>query len=98
MSVASHTCLCGSVVSEITTAKPQLAVFCHCNSCQVFGGGPAPVAAFKPDEFRVVKGQDSLNSYESSKGKYRVSCRKCGSFVHNTLPNGLQVVRETRHC
>ena len=77
---------------RVSTLKPQLAAFCHCDTCQTYGGDAANVGAWKPDEMKVTKGEDNLIKYESAAGKFRCSCKTCGSFAYNILPNGLFVV------
>lgn len=87
----TYTCLCGAVTTQVDAA-PELACYCHCDSCQTYGGGPGVVGGWKPERFTITKGADNLIRYESSPNKWRVSCRTCGSFIHNVLPNGLMVV------
>ena len=77
---------------RIASLKPALACFCHCDSCQTYGGDAANVGAWSPDQFKITKGDDNLLRYESSPGKLRVSCKTCGSWAYNQLPNGLIVV------
>jgi hypothetical protein len=38
--------------------------------------------------FDKTKGEGTLNKYESTPKKFRVTCHKCGSFVYNVLPDG----------
>jgi len=58
----------------------------------VYGGDAARVAAYAPDQFAITKGADEMIKFESAPKKMRHSCKTCGSFVHNILPNGLMVV------
>ena len=74
------------------SSTPALKVFCHCNSCRVYGGSPACVGGWKPTEWKLVKGQDNLINYESAPKKTRHSCKTCGSFINNVLPDGTVVV------
>lgn len=70
-----------------------MAVFCHCTSCRVYGGGAGTVAAFPVEQLTYSKGQDNLIVYEQVPGKLRMSCKTCGSWVQNTLPpNNLQII------
>jgi hypothetical protein len=86
----TYECLCKGCGFEVC-GEPALAVYCHCQSCRVFGGDAARVAAYPPDQFKLTKGDDKLLKYESAPGKWRHSCNTCGSFVHNVLPNGLMI-------
>lgn len=84
-------CLCKGCGFEVS-GEPSLAVHCHCESCRVYGGEAARLAAYPPAQFKLTKGDDKLIKYESTPGKWRMSCGTCGSFVHNTLTNGLMAV------
>lgn len=46
------------------------------------------------ENFVVLKGDDTLISYEHNKGSgtYRKSCSKCGSFCYKTTASGANVV------
>mmetsp|Transcript_22509 Transcript_22509/g.31505 ORF Transcript_22509/g.31505 Transcript_22509/m.31505 type:complete len:144 (+) Transcript_22509:193-624(+) len=88
---ASFQCLCKSVTYEIS-GPPAMAVNCHCESCRVFGGAPACVGCWKPEQFKLTKGKDCVLSYESAPKKFRDSCKKCGTWTNNILPNGLYVI------
>src|SRR5262249_13572480 len=51
----------------------------------------SPVAA---SAFQLVRGHDLLTEYESSPGKVRVFCRRCGSPIYsskNTLPDVVRI-------
>ena len=74
-------CLCGGV--RFAVAGPLAGVqFCHCEDCRRAQGGAfganMPVAKAN---FRLEAGEDLLTAYESSPGKGRVFCRRCGSPV-----------------
>ena len=71
--------------------EPALAVICHCESCRVYGGDAARVAAYPADQFTLTKGAEEMIKYESAPSKMRHSCKTCGSFIQNVLPNGLMV-------
>mmetsp|Transcript_37174 Transcript_37174/g.72514 ORF Transcript_37174/g.72514 Transcript_37174/m.72514 type:complete len:131 (-) Transcript_37174:221-613(-) len=90
MATATYECLCKTVGYEVT-GEPAMACFCHCNHCQIYGGDAAHVAAFKPEQFKYTKGESETIVYEHTPKKTRHTCKKCGSFVHNILPNGLMV-------
>lgn len=81
-------CLCKKCGWEVT-GEPAMACICHCESCRVYGGDAARVAAYPPAQFKMTKGDADLIKYESAPGKFRHSCGTCGSFVNNILPNGM---------
>ena len=77
------TCLCGSVVyvlhGEIFGIN-----YCHCAQCRKASGTAfATSAAVKWEEFEVVQGQEYLAVYESSPGKGRYFCGRCGSPIYS---------------
>ncbi|KNC78928.1 hypothetical protein SARC_08662 [Sphaeroforma arctica JP610] len=86
----TYVCLCNAVGFELT-GEPALACYCHCNTCRVYGGAPARVGAYSPEQFKLTKGSANLISYESGPGKIRNSCKTCGSMIYHILPNGLAV-------
>lgn len=74
-------CLCGGVRYEIRGAIGPVTL-CHCAQCRKAQGGAhvaaAPVASA---DFHLVAGADLLAAWESSPGKERVFCRRCGSPI-----------------
>lgn len=72
-------CLCGEVEYEVSRLDSPIG-HCSCHTCRkahsaAFNSG----AGVKRENFRWVKGQDKLSSYESSPGKLRYFCSNCGS-------------------
>lgn len=73
------TCLCGSVEYEVDRLDTPIQ-HCSCKTCR-----KAHAAAFNTaagvfrEHFRWLKGEDVLNSFESSPGKKRYFCSNCGS-------------------
>ncbi len=72
-------CLCGGVRYEINGEIGD-AVMCHCRSCRKASGSAyatnAPVAT---SDFQLVRGNQLIREYESSRGKVRAFCGNCGS-------------------
>lgn len=72
-------CLCGGVRYEIT-GKLRSAVHCHCGQCRKASGASfttnATVAA---EDFRFVAGEELVGEHESSPGRFRCFCTRCGS-------------------
>ncbi|GAB2607166.1 GFA family protein [Ramlibacter solisilvae] len=74
-------CLCGAVSYEITGSFKFMGN-CHCSMCRKSHGAAfATWGIISPDQFRWLSGEDLVQGYESSPGKQRCFCRKCGSPV-----------------
>lgn len=72
-------CLCGSVVYEVDKLASPIQ-HCSCRTCRKAHSAAFNTAAgVLKEDFRWLKGQELLNSYESSLGKYRYFCSNCGS-------------------
>ena len=72
-------CLCGAVRYEIT-GPFKAAGHCHCSMCRKSHGAAfATWAHVNPDQFRWTAGMEFVARYESSPGKERCFCKKCGS-------------------
>src|SRR5262249_43222220 len=53
---------------------------CHCRTCRkTHAAAFSSVAAVPRERFRWVRGQELLSSFESSPGKLRRFCSRCGS-------------------
>ncbi len=74
-------CLCGGVRFRIRGKLGPFG-FCHCVECRKSSGSAftanAPVRA---KYFELVGGEELTREYESSPGKWRVFCSRCGSPV-----------------
>ena len=78
-------CHCGTVRFE-STGDVLRFVQCHCDDCRKVNGSAFSAAlVVKSDGFRITAGEDQLTAYESSPGKHRCFCSRCGSPVHTTL-------------
>ena len=77
-------CLCGVVRYEIT--GPFIAAgHCHCSICRKSHGAAfATWAHVAPDQFRWTSGAEAIAGYESSPGRARCFCSKCGSPLVST--------------
>jgi len=74
-------CLCGAIAYEIDQAVGRI-VHCHCQTCRKAQGAAFSSNAFVPREhFRWIHGQELLSFYESSVGKSRYFCSRCGSHL-----------------
>lgn len=74
-------CLCGEVSYEIDSVDMPI-VHCHCRSCRkAHSAAFATTAGVKREHFRWLSGQDAIASFESSPGKLRHFCKRCGSHL-----------------
>ena len=78
-------CHCGSVHFELDGQVIRFA-HCHCDDCRKIHGTTCSSNLVVPaPTFRIAHGQDSLKAYESSPGKQRWFCSKCGAHTHATM-------------
>lgn len=86
-------CLCKSVRYEVDGEIGDFG-YCHCKSCQkASGAAHAANAPVNRSEFRLVSGSDTLRDFESSAGKLRVFCSRCGSPIYAYLKRTPEVLR-----
>jgi hypothetical protein len=72
-------CLCGGV-RYVLRGEPGPITLCHCGQCRkAQGGAAAAVSPVRAAEFEITQGAELLRAYESSPGKERVFCGRCGS-------------------
>ena len=80
-------CLCGEVKFELDGPINDI-VFCHCSECRrVQGSAFATNGNVATSDFRYVAGKDLLTAFESSPGKTKFFCSKCGSPMLSTNTN-----------
>ncbi len=81
--MTTGSCLCNEVRFVISGALAPIQM-CHCVQCRKAQGTAfvtnIPV---REENFELTAGADLLSSYESSPGKQRVFCRRCGSPVYS---------------
>jgi hypothetical protein len=91
----THTgsCLCGGITFTISGELAPIQV-CHCAQCRKAQGGAfaaiTPVAAAA---FQLEDAQGLLAFYESSPGKERAFCGRCGSPVFSRRASMPEVLR-----
>jgi hypothetical protein len=79
--VLTGSCLCQGVAYEVD-ASPGPIVHCHCGTCRkAHGSAFSSVSEVPREKFRWVRGKEHLSSYESSPGKFRHFCSRCGSHI-----------------
>ena len=87
-------CLCGAIRYEIDTELGEFG-YCHCRECQKASGtAHAANAPVDRAHFKMVSGGDVLKEFESSPGKFRCFCGRCGSPIYAYLtatPNALRI-------
>jgi hypothetical protein len=88
-------CLCGSVRYRVTGPLADIQL-CHCSQCRK-AQGSAFAANIPTDEDRLtfLSGEQALVLFESSPGKTRAFCGRCGSplFSRTTAKPGVVRLR-----
>jgi hypothetical protein len=85
-------CLCGGIRYEVEALGPI--VLCHCSQCRRANGSAFGAnAPAKAEHLRFVQGESLLATYESSPGKVRAFCSRCGSPVLSRRTDRPDVVR-----
>lgn len=91
--VHEGSCLCGGIKFRITGALAPIQV-CHCSQCRRAQGGPfATNIPVNISTLTFSSGEDLLSRFESSPGKVRAFCSKCGSPVFSSRESLPEVVR-----
>jgi hypothetical protein len=74
-------CLCGSLAYEVDADAGPI-VHCHCETCRkAHGSAFSSVSNVPRAAFRWTRGHDLIGGYESSPGKTRHFCKRCGSHI-----------------
>jgi len=88
----SGSCLCGAVGYEIEGALGPIG-HCHCRTCQkAHAAAYATTARVDRTAFRWTRGGDSVASFESTPGKQRYFCPRCGSHLIAAWEDQPQVI------
>lgn len=86
-------CLCGGITFRIEGTLEPIQI-CHCSQCRKAQGSALvtniPVSH---SAFTLLSGEALLRAYESSTGKHRVFCRRCGSPIYSQRENLPDVIR-----
>jgi hypothetical protein len=76
-------CLCGGIRFSIDGELQPLQL-CHCIDCRKAQGGAfASVLPVSANAFTLQAGEELLQRFESSPGKERVFCGRCGSPIYS---------------
>lgn len=77
----SGSCLCGAIAYEADAPLSRIA-HCHCRTCRkAHGAAFSSVTAVPRESFRWTRGAELLGAFESSPGKFRRFCPRCGSHL-----------------
>lgn len=90
----SGSCLCGQIKFDIDGELAPIQV-CHCQQCRKAQGGPfATNIPVLSSNFYLRTGAEVCQEFESSPGKKRVFCSRCGSPIFSKrdgLPGVLRI-------
>ncbi len=85
-------CLCGGIRYSIRGDIAGIN-YCHCVQCRKASGTAfATNAAVATADFNISQGIDRLASFESSPGKNRYFCSRCGSPIYSQFDDKPDVV------
>lgn len=85
-------CLCGAVRYEVDQLDMPIQL-CHCRTCRKAHAAPfAPTAGVARAHFRWLAGDEHLACFESSPGKLRHFCARCGSHLLAERPEQPHVI------
>ena len=86
-------CLCGGIRYEIAGEVGPI-TNCHCSQCRKASGASfATNASVDAKEFRFTSGADLLREWESSPGKRRCFCGRCGSPILKRTDSNPEIIR-----
>jgi len=72
-------CLCGSIAYHVEKLVGPIG-HCHCRTCRkAHSAAYATTASVLRDHFSWTQGEEFLRAYESSPGKLRHFCVRCGT-------------------
>ena len=87
-------CLCGGIQFRIAMELAPIEV-CHCRQCRKAQGTPfATNSPIEAQAFTLIAGKELLAEYQSSPGKKRVFCKRCGAPIYSAraaLPGVLRI-------
>jgi len=79
MSGKTGGCMCGSVRYALAS-EPFDCGWCHCRTCQLFGGAPAmPFASVPTRDFSWTGGEAAIRWVKTSSFGQRAFCSECGT-------------------
>lgn len=85
-------CLCGAVAYESGPLTTPIGL-CHCRTCQkAHASAYAATARSAREQFKWTKGEDVVAAFESSPGKDRYFCPRCGTHLVAMVKGYAEVV------
>jgi hypothetical protein len=86
-------CLCRSIRYELSAELGDFG-YCHCTSCRkASGSAHAANAPIARADLHWVGSVETLREYESSPGKFRAFCSRCGSPIYAYVAATSDVLR-----
>ncbi|MBL4798923.1 MAG: GFA family protein [Oleispira sp.] len=86
-------CLCGSVKYDVNEPI-SIVECCHCLLCRkAHSSAFAMGVTIKRSSFKLIRGDEQLAEFESSPGKFRMFCKKCGSHLYAYRPSCILDIR-----
>ena len=86
-------CLCRRVQYEVTGEIGDFG-YCHCTSCRKASGtAHSANAPVQRSDFLLTSGAEELREFESSSGRVRVFCGRCGSPLYAYLRGDIDIIR-----
>lgn len=83
----SGSCLCGGVSYRVDAPLGPI-LHCHCESCRkAHGAAFSSLAGVPRNKFSWTSGEELLGKFESSPGKFRIFCTRCGSQLMTDRPH-----------
>ena len=93
MTIITGSCQCQSVRFEYSGAFGVITI-CHCADCRKLQVSTGVVAApVKSGLLHWIAGRDQITEYESSPGKKRAFCRRCGTPLYSRRDGAPEVLR-----
>lgn len=89
-------CLCGSVRYRYDGelgGRFGAVTECHCSQCRKAQGAPAAVAPASATALTFTSGRSRVREFESSPGKFRAFCERCGSPLYSRRAEKPDVLR-----
>jgi hypothetical protein len=91
-------CLCQAVRYETRETSGPLG-HCHCQMCRkAHGSAFSSIVASRLSDFRWTLGESLLSKFESSPGKWRWFCGRCGSQLVSTRDSNTDSVLLPAGC
>ena len=86
-------CLCGGIRFRLDGRLGPVAI-CHCIQCRKANGSAfACNASVRTRAFEIASGRELIREFESSPGKFRAFCSRCGSPVYSRVASDPERVR-----